>query len=378
MSDSMKEIIFISHESKLLGAPNVLLHIIKYFHSLDKYNLLIICPEEGPFKDAIESKNLPVLIPACFQSYYKHIGQPGNRIIKILKRVYDNGKLFIYFFRLFIQHKNSIIYANTSVVRYLAFPALLSRARLLWHVHEYSINPWKQRFHAFLMKLCATRIILHSPYLVSRLKLNQRAQKKVVFFRYPTILDPEKYRQIASHQPAYDLIFAGKIGLEKGVLDLLKAIANAVRIKKDLKVIMAGLFIAKDKELILNFVTENKLDNYVTFAGFVPDLTKYILDSKVVVLPTYRDYFPLLLMEAVALEKPVISTNVGDICSIITHNFNGIIVEPGNVQQLTDAIIHILDEATYCQFITNTKKTKATLLLDQTDFKKLEQVIDNL
>ena len=373
----MKEIIFISHESKLLGAPKVLLHIIKYFHSLNKYNLLVICPGEGPFKEAIDSENYSVLIPACLRNYYEHIIRPGSSVIKFLKRIFDNVKLFFYFFRFFTQHKNSIVYANTSVVRYVAFPALLSRTTLLWHVHEYSVNPLKQRFHSFLIKHCANRIILHSPYLVSRMKLNKQEQRKVVFFRYPTILESQNYYQTESHQPSYDLIFAGKIGLEKGVLDLLKAITNVVKIKKDLKVVMTGLFIENDRELILDFMAENKLNKYITLPGFVPDLNKYILDSKVVVLPTYRDYFPLLLLEAVILEKPVISTDVGDISSIIAHNINGIIVAPGNIQQLTDAIIRIFDESTYNQFIIGAKKKKAKILSDRGDFQKLEQIIDN-
>ncbi len=379
MSNSKKTIIFISNESKLLGAPKVLYRIIKYFYSTQQYNILVVCPTVGPFTTALEQDKIPTLIPECLKDFYFHVSQPSRFICwKILVRCYDNLKLIFYFYSLFQNFTNAVVYANTSVVRYIAFPAWFSKKKLLWHIHEFSDNPLKQKFHSFLIRHFADRIILHSSSLVTRLKIKERELKKVIFFRYSAILEPKNCWPISSEPLSYDLIFAGKICVEKGALDLLKAIKNIVAIKTDLKVVMAGVFLEKDKELILNFVVSNALEKYVSFPGFVPDLYKYILNSKVVVLPTHRDYFPLLLLEAMMLERPVITTDVGDIRSIIAHRENGIIIDAGNVQQLTDAILQILDDQIYNELLIGVKKKKNELLSTQDDYKKIEQAINNL
>lgn len=377
MSNSKKTIIFISNESKFLGAPKVLYRIIKYFHATQRYNIVVICPTDGPFKTALEQDKVPLLIPECLRDFYLHISQPHRfPLYKLLARCYDNAKLLFYFYKLFQSYSNAVVYANTSVVRYVAIPARLARKKLLWHVHEFSDNQLKQKLHSFLIRHFADRIIVHSSLLVSRLRISGRELEKVVFFRYPTILEPQDYRPKKSEPIRYDLIFAGKICLEKGALDLLEAIKNVVAIKTDLKVVMAGLFLEKDKEQILNFVANHDLEKNVSFPGFVPDLYQYISISKVVVLPTHRDYFPLLLLEAMMLERPVITTHVGDIRSVITHLENGIIIDAGNIQQLTDAILQILDDQIYHQLLIGVRKKKMELLSDQSDFKKIEQAIN--
>lgn len=378
MSKLKKTIIIVSNESKLLGATKVLLRIIEYLNSTQKYNILVICPTEGEFKAMLQQQKVATLSPECYRNYYLNIGQIASLTKRLLYRFYDNLKLFSYFFQLFKQYKNFIVYANTSVVRYIALPALLTRTKLLWHVHEYFNNKFKQKFHSMIIRWFADVIVVHSKFIISKMKLSKRAQQKVIFFRYHSIIEKKDYSQLQINHPDYDLIFAGKIGFQKGVFDLLKAINEVVKMKNDLKVNLCGVFIEKDKNILLEYISKNSLDCHITISGFVPDLNEHILNSKVVVLPTYRDYFPLLLLEAVILEKPVICTNVGDFSSIITHNKNGIFIDPGDVRQLTDAILAILDQENYGRFLAGAKQQKTELLLDISDYKNLEQAIDLL
>ena len=324
MSSNEKTIIFISHESKLLGATRVLLQIIKYFHATKKFKILVISPEDGPLIDIFKEERVPFLIPPCLQKYYRHVSQSGNRIIKLLKRLFDNWRLFFYFFRFFSDQTNSIIYANTSVVRYIALPAFLVKQKLIWHVHEYSNNPLTLRLHTFLIGNCSTKIIINSPYLISKMNLPSRHQKKVEFFRYFSIIDYQNYDKIRTSVPDHDLLFAGKISIEKGALDLLKAVAEIVATPKKLKVAFTGLFV--NEKIIRDYVRENQLEDFVTFYGFVPDINEYILRSKVIVLPSYRDNLPIILLEAIMLERPVICTDVGDIPSVVTHEKNGLAI----------------------------------------------------
>lgn len=379
MSNSKKTIYFISNESKLLGATKVLLAIVNYLNSTQQYNIIVICPSEGEFKSALQQNNIITVTPECFSKYFLHIGQASPAPIRYLYRTWDNLKLFIYFTRLFQKNKKIIVYANTSVVRFIAFPAWLTKTKLLWHVHESFNSKLKQKFHSILIRWFADRIVLHSEFIISKMNISKRAQKKVIFFRYYSIIEKKERAQSYSNQIDFDLLFAGKIGFQKGVFDLLKAVVEVVKVRPNLKVGLCGVFVDKDKQTILDFISEHNLAKYITFNGYVPDLDEYILKSKVIVLPTYRDYFPLLLMEAVTLEKPVICTGVGDIRSIIADNKNGIIISPGNVEQLKDAILTILDENNYDRFLAGAKQHKRELLFDGiNDYEKLEEAINQL
>jgi glycosyltransferase involved in cell wall biosynthesis len=379
MSNRKKTILFLSNESKLFGAPKVLLQIIKYFHSIQLYNLLVICPAEGPFKSTLDQNKIPTLIPDCLQKFYEHVSHPHFFPIQVWIRIWDNVKLFFYFYKLLKIQIDPVVYANTSVVRYIAIPAKISRAKLLWHVHEYFANPLKQWFHSFLIGHCADKIITHSPTLISRLHLSPRQiQKKVLHFGYFSAIEKDILPRVDSNTIEYDLLYAGRICLKKGVLDLLKAISNSIETEKELKAIFLGLFTEEDKQVILDFIAKNELENHVEFPGFVPDIYDYILRSRVVVLPTYRDYLPMLLLEALMLEKPIISTNVGDIPDVVVNNKNGFLIEPGDIHQLTDAIIRILDVAEYDRFKAGTKLMKAEILAKTSDYENLRQEIDSI
>jgi len=377
MSNKKKTIIFISNESKLFGAPKILLNIIKYFHSIQKYNVLVICPIEGPLKTVLDQSGIPTLMPECLRDYYNHVSHPTKLFIQILRRAYDNILVLLYFTQFLLKIPNRVIYANTSVVRYVALPAIITRTRLLWHIEEYFKTPLKNIFHSLLIGLCADKIIVRSTNLISHLKLPKSALKKIVVFQYFPIFEQKVDDFKKTGKPSYDLIFAGRISLEKGVLDLLKAINNYVKINDKIKVLIIGSFLEKDKTAILDYFSKHELNTYVEFHDFDPEIDSYLLNSKVVVLPSYRENIPVILLEAVMLERPIICTNVGTIRNLVTPNKNGIIINPGDVQGLSTAIKQILDDQYYDRYLAGAKDKKKEFLLDTSTYIKLKELIDD-
>ncbi|MDZ7265638.1 MAG: glycosyltransferase [candidate division KSB1 bacterium] len=228
-----------------------------------------------------------------------------------------------------------------------------------------------------MIRLCADKIIAHSPGLISRLHLTQRQiQNKVIYFRYFSAIEKEILSRSDPNVIEYDIIFAGRVSLKKGVLDLLQAIAYLTSKMPNLKAAIVGMFAKEDEPVIKNFVAENKLENHVIFTGFVPDVYEYILKSKIVVLPTHRDYFPMILLESMLLERPIIATAVGDIPTLIAHGKNGLLVEPGNISQLADMIEKILDEKEYARFKVGVQLTKEQILAQTNDYQVIKKIID--
>ncbi len=145
-------------------------------------------------------------------------------------------------------------------------------------------------------------------------------------------------------EPNYDnkgyFLFAGRLTKEKGVHFLLQAMAKLPQVK--LRVAGTG----SQQEQLLKLAKDLNLNN-VEFVGFRTgkDLEDDYSNCIASILPC--DWFencPRNLIEAFALGKPVIASNRGGIPEIVNHNENGIICEPGNIDQLTEAIKKLYED----------------------------------
>lgn len=112
--------------------------------------------------------------------------------------------------------------------------------------------------------------------------------------------------------------------------------------KNQSSMIMAG---DGDIEQAQNLVTTLNLENYIKLPGWIgPDERDILLtEADVFVLPSYNEGLPLAMLEAMAWELPVIVTPVGGIPEIVTQSDNGLIVDPGNVEQLSDAVKSLIE-----------------------------------
>jgi len=84
------------------------------------------------------------------------------------------------------------------------------------------------------------------------------------------------------------------------------------------------------------------LNGAVIFTGFQMDVSRVIATFDVAVLPSLFEGMGRVLLEAMAMEKPVVASRVGGIPDIVHDGVNGILVSPGNVQELKANLIKTL------------------------------------
>ena len=93
---------------------------------------------------------------------------------------------------------------------------------------------------------------------------------------------------------------------------------------------------------------ENKLKNYsqiVEFKGYKKDVYKYIKKANVVVLPSYlREGIPRVLLEALAVGRPIITTNARGCKETVIENENGYLVKTKNIKDLADKMIMMIEK----------------------------------
>jgi glycosyltransferase involved in cell wall biosynthesis len=85
------------------------------------------------------------------------------------------------------------------------------------------------------------------------------------------------------------------------------------------------------------------IGNCVIFAGFQCDVVGHYAAMDVIVLPSLYEGLPLCLIEAMAMEKPVIATEIDGTTEIVQHRLNGLLVQSRNAEALSKALEYALD-----------------------------------
>ena len=138
------------------------------------------------------------------------------------------------------------------------------------------------------------------------------------------------------------ILFAGVIRSHKGVEDILNAL-NLIG-RGDIKLMIVGGGVENGH---VNTIIRNAGDR-VILVGRRPhsEMPCFLSIADLVVLPQRRTQvaeaqIPAKVFEAMAMEKPIIATSMSDLPEILDGC--GVIVEPYNVRQLADAILHLLE-----------------------------------
>jgi glycosyltransferase involved in cell wall biosynthesis len=147
------------------------------------------------------------------------------------------------------------------------------------------------------------------------------------------------------------VLFVGRLRVEKGILTLLKALhlLQQKQHEMQLPALHLNIFGDGDKAYVSElqtFLQEKELENMVTFHGKVPqeELIDWYDRSDIMLVPSlWKEPFGLVIAEAMARGLPVISSNVGGPAEIITDGVNGILTEPGDEQAMMQAILQLIE-----------------------------------
>jgi glycosyltransferase involved in cell wall biosynthesis len=137
-------------------------------------------------------------------------------------------------------------------------------------------------------------------------------------------------------------LFLGRIGARKGAFDLLQAFATlpeAVRAR-------ARLVFAGDGEVEALREQAAPFGDQVEVNGWIDATQRNVLldASDVFALPSHAEGVPMAMLEAMAYGLPVITTRVGGIPDLIEDRTQGLMIEPGNVAAIRDAMQVLIED----------------------------------
>ncbi len=142
------------------------------------------------------------------------------------------------------------------------------------------------------------------------------------------------------------LVTVGRLGPEKGSSLLIEAFAAAVRELGE-RAARARLVIVGDgpmRPVIERRAADLGVADRVELAGWQPEegVRRRIIESRAFVLPSFMEGLPVVIMEALALGRPVIATHVGGVPELVVPGENGWLVPAGDADATRRAIVEAL------------------------------------
>jgi glycosyltransferase involved in cell wall biosynthesis len=139
--------------------------------------------------------------------------------------------------------------------------------------------------------------------------------------------------------------FIGRLSPEKGILYLLKVAMAMHRAKKNLYFVLVGD--GPLRKEVEHYVNINGLNNRVFVLGRREDIEEILSDLDMVVLPSIREGTPMILLEAMAMGKAIVATEVGGVKDIVKNLETGLLVRPYSCEALIDAITYLLENESF-------------------------------
>ena len=249
---------------------------------------------------------------------------------------------------------------------------LLFRKPIILHAHGsgfdifYSNLPlWLKQIVNHLFRKCSCFVTLSNSwkkFYVTNLGIEE---DRIVVLPNPVKFPSYKFNR-KSNSNDIKFLFLGRIGQRKGAFELIEAFSNIPSTKRT----RASLIIAGDGEVekAKKLVIDLELSDRITIFDWVNSQERDALLSKsdIFILPSHNEGLPMAIIEAMSFGLSIITTPVGGIPELISNGNNGLLTEPGNTNELSDAMQYLIDN----ENIRKSLGTKAKERVASLDIKK--------
>src|SRR5439155_25667095 len=155
-------------------------------------------------------------------------------------------------------------------------------------------------------------------------------------------LNPEDFRRkrqelgLSSHTPVIG--FVGRLVAEKGTLELLHAARIILNRRPEVRFLFVGCVDSEKKDALTpKAARQYGVAHACIFTGTRHDMPELYAIMDVFALPSHREGFPRVPMEASAMGVPCVLTNIRGCREAVEHNRNGLLTPLGDGQSLADA-----------------------------------------
>lgn len=210
----------------------------------------------------------------------------------------------------------------------------------------------------FLVKLNFSKIITISQSTMNLLINDFGIDNDKIELLYCGV-DIPKYDQVpVDNIIKNQIIFVGRLAPHKHVDHLLYSIKKIQNKIPDIKLVVVGK--GEEKRRLTELVKDLNLENAITFKKDLTDiqLISEIKKSELLVLPSTREGFGMVLAEANCCNKPVITYASGGTVEVVENNYNGFLIKQEDIEMLTMKIEEVLTDELLKERLGNNGRQK--------------------
>ncbi len=344
----------------------------------ERYEVELACAPGGPLIDLVRRHRIKV-IP------FQYMTQPLHPIKDLL--------VLMDLIRFLKKRKYDIIHTHNSKAGFVGrLAAKLAGVPVTIHtVHGFAFHDqepiWRQILFRNLERLssrwCDKMIFISQPLIDWALQEKIVRNEKIV--KIYSGIDMDRFHPVSEdamnqyrekwHIGPHDAVIGivSKLWEGKGHTVLIEAFKKIKDEIQEAKLVIVGEGYLYDR--LRNLVNENDLNDSVLFTGFQKDVSEIVATFDVAVLPSFFEGMGRVLLEAMAMEKPVVASRVGGIPDLVENGVNGLLTTSGNVNELFEAIIRLLRDKTLAVKMGLAGRQKVT---DQFSADTMVNAIDTL
>ncbi|MDG5801037.1 glycosyltransferase family 4 protein [Marinilabiliaceae bacterium ANBcel2] len=172
-------------------------------------------------------------------------------------------------------------------------------------------------------------------------------------------------------------LYLGAINDNKGIFDLLKEIGKSDFLQNNILLTICG---GGEVERLKDYIFNEKLSNCTRFLGFVNGKLKEDLfnSNELLILPSYIENFPIVILEAFHYNLPVLATKVGGIPEMVENEVTGYLFDVGDFNQLNTVLCNIINKPSQLSIMRGFIRDRLRKFGSESVIEKLELIYKSL
>ena len=344
-----KRILYIHGICQIGGAEQDLLRLLKWIDH-QQFEPIVVCPPMGPLIREVEQLKIQVY-PMSLPSWRKLRGLlaipfAAWSLFKLIKRLQIN-----------LVHVNDYWWGP---IAYMA--SRMAHIPCIVHIRQ-EIEPCRVKQY-WLQKPDRMIAVSNRIKNVAIESGVDPARITVIYSGIDTSLtvSPDDGKKIREHyhltvnQPVIGTV--ANLFPRKGYEYLIEALVEIRKKTPDIHCLIVGDGDIRYRTMLLDMVQRKGLRQVVTFTGFQEDVLTHISAMDIFVLPSLMEGFGIALLEAMAMGKPVVATDVGGIPEIMEDTVTGVLVPPRNSGALAQKIFQLLESPKLRGYLGSNGRTR--------------------
>jgi glycosyltransferase involved in cell wall biosynthesis len=201
--------------------------------------------------------------------------------------------------------------------------------------------------------ILSNKIILYSPNLIQEYGLEKYKSK--ILIAHEHFIDFDEFKIKKKLDERDNLVgYIGRLSGEKGTLGFVKAISLLK--DENIKFLIGGNGQLRDE--IEEYLVKENLNNKVKLTGWIPhdELPVHLNELKLLVLPSYTEGLPNIMLEAMACGTPVLATPVGAIPDVIKDRKTGFVLENNSPKCIAETVMRVLNYPNLDEIVKNARE----------------------